>query len=41
LKSARLDIHTAMSDNKLAKTVLDATTLTGFATGVGWTSKKL
>ena len=30
-----------MSDNKLVKTILDAATLTGIATGIGWASKKV
>ena len=30
-----------MSDNKLVKTVMDATTLTGLAAGIGWISKKV
>ena len=25
-----------MSDNKLMKSILDAATITGFATGIGW-----
>ena len=29
-----------MSDNKLVKSVLDAATLTGLATGIGWIAKK-
>jgi len=29
-----------MSDNKLVKTVIDATTLTGLAAGIGWVAKK-
>ena len=29
-----------MSDNKLVKTIMDAATLTGFAAGIGWISKK-
>jgi len=30
-----------MSDNKLVKTIMDAATLTGLATGIGWASKKV
>ena len=30
-----------MSDNKLVKTILDAATLTGIATGIGWIAKKV
>ena len=30
-----------MSDNKLVKTLMDAATLTGFAAGIGWISKKV
>jgi len=30
-----------MSDNKLVKTVIDAATLTGLATGIGWAAKKV
>jgi len=30
-----------MSDNKLVKTVIDATTLTGLAAGIGWVAKKV
>jgi len=30
-----------MSDNKLVKTIMDATTLTGLAAGIGWASKKV
>jgi len=30
-----------MSDNKLVKTVTDAATLTGLATGIGWAAKKV
>ena len=30
-----------MSDNKLVKTIMDATTLTGFAAGIGWIGKKV
>ena len=30
-----------MSDNKLAKTVLDAATLTGLAAGISWVVKKV
>ena len=30
-----------MTDNKLVKTILDAATLTGIATGIGWASKKV
>ena len=30
-----------MSDNKLAKTLMDVATLTGFAAGIGWIAKKL
>ena len=30
-----------MADNKLVKTILDAATLTGIATGIGWASKKV
>jgi len=30
-----------MSDNKLVKTVIDATTLTGLAAGIGWVAKRL
>ena len=29
-----------MSDSKLVKTIMDAATLTGFAAGIGWISKK-
>ena len=29
-----------MSDNKLVKTIMDAATLTGLATGISWASKK-
>jgi len=29
-----------MSDNKLVKTIMDATTLTGLAAGIGWVAKK-
>ena len=29
-----------MSDNKLVKTIMDAATLTGFAAGIGWISKR-
>ena len=29
-----------MSDNKLAKTIMDAATLTGLAAGIGWIAKK-
>ena len=30
-----------MSDNKLVKTIMDAATLTGIATGIGWIGKKV
>ena len=30
-----------MSDNKLVKTILDATTLTGLVAGIGWATKKV
>jgi len=30
-----------MSDNKLAKTIMDAATLTGLAAAIGWASKKV
>ena len=30
-----------MSDNKLVKTIMDATTLTGLAAGIGWITKKV
>jgi len=30
-----------MSDNKLVKTVIDATTLTLLAAGIGWATKKV
>ena len=30
-----------MFDNKLVKTIMDAATLTSFATGIGWLSKKV
>ena len=30
-----------MSDNKLVKTILDAATLTGIVTGMGWIAKKV
>ena len=30
-----------MTDNKLVKTSLDAGTLTGIATGIGWIAKKV
>jgi len=30
-----------MSDNKLVKTVIDATTLTGLAAGIGWVARKV
>ena len=30
-----------MSDNKLVKTIIDATTLTGLAAGIGWIAKKV
>ena len=30
-----------MSDNKLVKAIMDATTLTGLAAGIGWISKKV
>ena len=30
-----------MSDNKLVKTILDAATLTGIVTGIGWVTKKV
>ena len=30
-----------MSDNKLAKTIMDAATLTGLAAGIGWIAKKV
>ena len=29
-----------MSDNKLVKTIMEAATLTGLATGIGWIAKK-
>ena len=29
-----------MSDNKLVKTILNAATLTGIASGIGWIAKK-
>jgi len=29
-----------MSDKKLVKTIIDATTLTGLAAGIGWAAKK-
>ena len=29
-----------MSDNKLVKTIMDATALTGLAAAIGWISKK-
>ena len=34
-------IKRAMSDNKLAKTVIDAATITGLAAGIGWVAKKV
>ena len=30
-----------MSDNKLVKTIMDATTLNGLAAGIGWIAKKV
>jgi len=30
-----------MSDNKVAKTVIDAPTITGLAAGIGWAAKKV
>jgi len=30
-----------MSDNKLVKTILDASILTGLAAGIGWIAKKV
>ena len=30
-----------LSDNKLVKTIMDAATLTGFAAGIGWISRKV
>jgi len=30
-----------MSDNKLVKNVIDASTLTGLAAGIGWAAKKV
>ena len=30
-----------MSDNKLVKTILDSTVLTGLAAGIGWIAKKV
>ena len=30
-----------MSDNKLVKTIMEAATLTGLASGIGWASKKV
>jgi len=30
-----------MSDNKLVKTIMDVSTLTGLAGGIGWASKKV
>ena len=30
-----------MSDNKLVETIIDATTLTGLAAGIGWVAKKV
>ena len=30
-----------MSDNKLVNTILDALTLTGIASGIGWIGKKV
>ena len=30
-----------MTDTKLVKTIMDATTLTGFAAGIGWALKKV
>jgi len=30
-----------MSDNKLVKSIMDAATLTGLATGIGWARKKV
>ena len=30
-----------MSDNKLAKTIMEAATLTGLAAGIGWIAKKV
>lgn len=29
-----------MSDNKLVKTIMNAATITGIATGIGWVAKK-
>jgi len=30
-----------MSDNKLVKTIMEAATITGLATGIGWAAKKV
>ena len=30
-----------MSDNKLVKTIMDAATLTGLVSGIGWVAKKV
>ena len=30
-----------MSDNKFVKTITDAATITGFAAGIGWVTKKV
>ena len=30
-----------MSDNKLVKTIIDAASITGLATGIGWVAKKV
>ena len=30
-----------MPENKLVKTIMDAATLTGLATGIGWIAKKV
>ena len=30
-----------MSDNKLVKTILEAATLTGIVSGIGWVAKKV
>jgi len=30
-----------MSDNKLVKSLMDATVLTGIVTGIGWVAKKV
>ena len=34
-------IKRTMSDNKVAKTVIDAPTITGLAAGIGWAAKKV